>query len=146
MLDRWGLLAIILLSSGAETAQGQDSMVPPPDSTQLRRESAWTQIVQQEGIQFSYILYGEADTENNGLVLRLRNRNDYAVRYDFTVIFRGAGGEERAQAEGALEAGEMKTGEKDGLFWIPFENGRSIGEVGLRGIEVEPLQRTSRPQ
>lgn len=145
MLRRWGLLATVLVFL-AGTVQGQDSTSAPADSTQLLREKAWTKIVEQEGIQFSYILYGEADTENNGLVLRLRNRNDHAVRYDFTVIFRGTDREERAQSEGTLEAGEMKTGENDGLFWIPFEDGQSIGEVGLRGIEVEPLQRTSRPQ
>jgi hypothetical protein len=34
----------------------------------------------------------------------------------------------------------MKTGENDGLFWIPFRDGRSIGEVGLRGFDIEPIR------
>jgi hypothetical protein len=96
--------------------------------------------VEREGLAFSYIFYSKADNENNGLVLRLHNRNDHAVRYDFTVIFRGPRGEATAQVEGTLEAGERKTGDNDGLFWIPFEDGRSIGEVGLRGIDIERIQ------
>ena len=139
MLRRWGFLAAMILLTGSGPVWGQDSTVTA-DTARSWQESAWTTIVERDGVQFSYIFYSQADTQNNGLVLRLRNRNEYGVRYDFTVIFRGPRGEATAHTEGSLEAGEMKTGENDGLFWIPFEDGRTIGEVGLRGIEIKRIQ------
>lgn len=100
-------------------------------------EEAWTEITTYQGVRFTYIFYSEADTQNNGVVIRLQNGNEFPVRYAFTVIFRTPHAERTAQARGHLEAGQMKTGEKDGLFWIPFkEEGQTIGEIGLRGIRV----------
>lgn len=111
-------------------------------SSEERRwaDEAWTPIVEDEGVAFSYIFYSRADNINNGVVVRLDNRNAYPVRYRFTVVFRTWDGtEETAQAAGRLEPGQTKTGENDGLFWIPFTDGRSIGEVGLRGYHIKPL-------
>jgi hypothetical protein len=67
------------------------------------------------------------------------------VRYAFTVIFRGPEAEATAEVKGTLNAGEMKTGENDGLFWVPFrETGASVGEIGLRGVEIYRLPEASR--
>lgn len=139
MPSRWAVLVAMTLLIGAGPVCAQDTTTAA-DTGRSWRESAWTTIVQREGVQFSYIFYSEADTRNNGLVLRLLNRNEYAVRYDFTVIFRGPKGETTASSKGTLEAGEIKTGENDGLFWIPFKDGRRIGEVGLRNVDVERIQ------
>jgi hypothetical protein len=38
----------------------------------------------------------------------------------------------------------METGESAGLYWIPFTDGRSIGEIGLRGIRVERMPSSGR--
>jgi hypothetical protein len=104
-------------------------------------DEVWKPIITHEGVAFSYIFYSEADNTNNGVVVRLDNQNDYPVRYRFRVIFRTWRGEEHVEeASGTLQAGQMKTGENDGLFWIPFVDGRSIGEVGLRGYAIEPIQ------
>jgi hypothetical protein len=136
---RIALLVIALALLPLGTVCAQDSSRTAPDSTGPWHEGAWTHIVTADGVQFAYIFYSKADNENNGVVVRLRNENDSAVRYAFTIIFRGPEGEATAQAEGRLGPGEMKTGEPDGLFWIPFTDGRRVGEVGLRGIDVLPL-------
>lgn len=122
-----------MLSGGQSRAQAQDST---RDTSETWYEDAWTTIVTKNGVQFDYVFYRKADDKNNGVVIRLRNENDVAVRYAFTIIFQGPAGDKTAEAKGSLQAGEMKTGEPDGLFWIPFENGRRIAKVGLRGIEI----------
>lgn len=141
-MSRFGLVlsvVTLLVSGWGGAVWAQDTAGATPDSTEAWYEDAWTPIVERDGVQFSYIFYSNADNRNNGVVIRLRNENDMPVRYGFTVIFRGPKGEATAQAEGTLGPGETKTGEKDGLFWIPFRDGRSIGEVGLRGIDVTAI-------
>lgn len=104
-------------------------------------DEVWKPIVTHEGVAFSYIFYSEADNTNNGVVVRLDNRNGYPVRYRFRIVFRTWRGEEHVEpVTGTLRPGEMKTGDNDGLFWIPFVDGRSIGEVGLRGYAIEPIR------
>lgn len=104
-------------------------------------DEVWTPIIEHRGVSISYIFYSEADNANNGIVVRLVNENDHAVRYRFGIVFRTWAGAERIErVEGALQPHEMKTGDNDGLFWIPFVDGRSIGEVGLRGYEIEALK------
>ena len=130
---------IALLSLGPLCpAWAQDSTRTPADTTKPWFDTAWTPIVETQGVRFGYIFYSKADTRNNGVVIRLQNQNDRPVRYAFTVIFRGPSGEATARAVGRLAPGEMKTGEKDGLFWIPFTDCRRVGEVGLRGIDIRP--------
>ncbi len=114
------------------------SMWAPAASAQrAAMDEAWKPMLVHEGVAFSYIFYSEADERHDGVVVRLVNRNGYAVRYRFTMVFRAETGDEHTErAEGTLEPGEMKTGDAAGLFWIPFKDGRSIGEVGLRGWRV----------
>ena len=101
---------------------------------------AWKPMTTIEGVEFSYLFHREAsgeDAAGNGVVLRLRNANAYAVAYRFVVVFR-APDEEPVEEEvtGSLGPHEAKTGSAAGLFWIPFGERASIGEVGLRGYEV----------
>jgi len=138
-MHRPALFLLAILFVGAGSAPAQDSTRAPADTTEPWYDTAWTHIVEKQGVHFGYIFYSHADNENNGVVLRLENETDRAVRYDFTVIFRGPAGEATARAQGRLEPGEMKTGDEDGLFWIPFRDGRRVGQVGLRGIDVVPL-------
>lgn len=132
------IATLLCLWGTVGSVQAQDPSRAAPDSTEPWYEGAWTHIVTRSGVQFGYLFYGEADTENNGVVIRLRNTNAAAVRYEFAVIFRGPEGDTTARAEGHLDPGEMKTGEPDGLFWIPFKDGRRVAEVGLRDIEIAP--------
>lgn len=99
---------------------------------------AWKTLLTHDGVTFKYIFYARADTQNNGVVVMLVNTNDYAVRYRFKIIFRADGEEVVEETSGDLGARQAKTGDADGLFWIPFPDGRSIGEVGLRGYRITP--------
>jgi len=103
-------------------------------------EWAWKPILDMDGVRASYIVYREADNENNGVVILLANRNEYEVSYRFKIIFRAAGAGHVAPVSGTLKAGESKTGDGDGLFWIPFKDGRTIGEIGVRGFRITPLR------
>ncbi len=147
MTRRWLLhlaLAVGILCGTPTVAAAQASDTTASDTTASDtsgtpswHEEAWTEITTHRGVRFTYIFYSRADTRNNGVVIRLENRNAHPVRYAFTVIFRTPTAERTAQARGSLDAGAMKTGEKDGLFWIPFrEEGQTIGEIGLRGIRI----------
>lgn len=106
-------------------------------------EPAWKLLIEHEGVVVKYIRYREANSVGDGVVILLENTNSYTVRYRFTVVFRSEGAEEDALAEGELMAGAMKTGDREGLFWIPFEDGRAIRQVGLRGYRftrvVDPM-------
>jgi hypothetical protein len=122
-------------------AQGQ---VPEtaPDTSEPWHDDAWTPIVEQEGVRIDYIYYPEANNEHDGIVVRLTNENDVPVRYAFTLIFRAPEAETTATVRGRLNAGQMKTGDKAGLFWIPFtDQDRSLGEIGLRGLEIWPARK-----
>lgn len=136
------VLAVGLVVGGcAREGSAQDSTTTPSDTARAWYEDAWTPIVTRNGLHIDYLFYREADSANNGVVLRLRNGNEYSVRYRFTVVFRSPEGQVKTEtAEGTLAAGRMKTGENAGLFWIPFRDGTRVTEVGLRGIEVRRVQ------
>lgn len=125
---------------------------PPPDSTTKRAEGstradttrqkqwqddAWNQIVAVRGVQIAYLYYAEADNINDGVVIRLSNDGDCPVRVSFTVVFRSSTREVAVDETYSLGPGERKTGTNDGLFWIPFQGGETIAEVGLRGLRVQ---------
>jgi hypothetical protein len=131
------LLFLVVLSGRSVCAQ--DSTAASPDTTRSWQEAAWTPIVEREGLAISFIFYSEAENRNDGVVVRLRNENDYPVRYAFTIIFRGPEAEATAPVQGTLTPGEMQTGSDSGLFWVPFEDEQSIGEVGLRNLRVTRL-------
>jgi hypothetical protein len=134
----FGLLVLGLLSPSMSLGQAP---LPSSDTSRAWHDDAWTPIVEQEGLQVSYIYYPEADTEHDGVVLRLINENESPVRYSFTLIFRAPTADTTATVDGRLGPGEMKTGDAAGLFWVPFRNeDRSLGEIGLRGLSVARLR------
>jgi len=106
---------------------------------------AWKGLLQQEGLEFAYLFYSKADNSNNGIVLKLTNRNDYPVSYQFRIVFRTAelreeGSEVEIPVSGQIKAHSILTGESAGLFFVPFGDGSSISEVGLRGYKVNRLE------
>ena len=124
-------IAAVLLLAAVPRASAQQ-----PDTTKSWYDDAWSPIVTRDSVAVSYIFYEKADNQNNGVVLRLQNHNTHPVRYAFRVVFRAADAETTATAEGRLLPGQMKTGDGDGLFWIPFTDGRTVAQVGLRGFYV----------
>ena len=121
-------LLLVLLTTRPVAAQ-----VP-----ELAPEPGWRPLLQHRGVVFRYIFYQEADSRNDGLVLRLTNTNPFAVRYRFTIVFRSGAREHEEVVSGYLRPQEDITGDLEGLFWVPFLNGDPITEVGLRGYSVVP--------
>jgi hypothetical protein len=142
------VIALLGVGTGVAPAVAQSADSTAADTTggvPAWHEDAWTEIITHEGVRFTYIFYSKADTKNNGVVVRLENQNAYRVHYAFTIIFRTPTAERSARADGHLDAGEMKTGDKDGLFWIPFtEPNQTIGEIGLRGLRIVRAPSSSR--
>lgn len=129
-----GMLAMVLGTVQGSLGQPTD---PPRDSSGVWHEEAWTSILEENGLQISYIYYPNADNQHDGVVLRLVNNSSAPLRYGFTLIFRASEAETTVPVHGRLRPGRMKTGEAAGLFWIPFkESDRTIGEIGLRGLDV----------
>ena len=103
-------------------------------------EYAWKTILEYEGVIFRYIYYRAADTQDDGIVVMLENTNEHAVQYRFTIIFRSEETKAEALAEGELDPGEIKTGDADGLFWIPFDDGRALSAVGVRSYRIMKVE------
>ncbi len=101
-----------------------------------RFKYAWRPLLEHQGVDFRYIFYKQADSQNDGVVILLINTNDHAVDYSFRVVFRSENSEAESEVAGRLEAGQAKTGDEDGLFWIPFDDARPITELGLRAYRV----------
>jgi hypothetical protein len=148
----FGAMILLLIAGTALPVHGQDpgsdadTSATDPVATDTTREAAWardawTQITERRGARLSYIFYREADTENDGVVIRVDNDNDVPIVYDFTVVFRSAAGREVTdEARGAVPPKALKTGDTDGrgnLFWIPFPGtGETIDQVGVRSLKV----------
>ena len=103
---------------------------------QFAGEEAWKELVQYEGVRFLYVFYPRADSVNDGVVLMLQNQNDYSIEYSFTIIFESSEDTVFADASGSLLPLEMKTGDAANLFWIPFDDGRSIAALRMRNYRV----------
>lgn len=133
------LIGLVVLGLGVVSAAGGQVPDTTPDSSAAWHEDAWTPIVTQNGVSITYIYYPQADNEHDGIVLRLRNETEVPVRYAFTLVFRAPDAETTAVVQGRLQPGQTKTGDKAGLFWMPFKGqDRSIGEIGLRGLKIVP--------
>ena len=131
---------LILALGPSQESLGQPTS-PPSDSSEAWHEDAWAPILERDGLQISYLYYPEADNEHDGIVLRLVNTSETPLRYAFTLVFRAPGAETDVSVRGRLEPGEMRTGDDAGLFWMPFQKpDRNIGEIGLRGLEIDPIR------
>lgn len=108
---------------------------------QFAGEEAWKVLLEYEGIRFLYIFYPKADAINDGVVMMLQNQNEYRVSYRFTIIFESEEGTEFVDVEGFLEPLEWKTGDAAGLFWIPFDDKRSLGAIRMRNYKITRIDR-----
>ena len=103
--------------------------------------SQMKKIVEKDGLGIYFLFYSEGNgVENNGVVIYLENKNNYAIRYTFHLIFRTEFGEKTQEVGGMLKAGERKTGSDEGLYFIPYQDKRSIIELGVKKISVEKTQ------
>lgn len=108
---------------------------------QFAGEEAWKELFEHEGVRFLYVFYPKANGISDGVVVMLQNQNEYRVSYRFTIIFESEEGAESANVEGVLEALEWRTGDAAGLFWVPFDDERSLGAIGMRNYKVTRIDR-----
>lgn len=128
------LLVLILMAIGGAGMASRASAQDLPDH--------WTPIYEEEGVKFSFIFYRKGDNEHNGVVVRIDNTNRFPVRYRFRMVFRSDTTRVVASPKsGVVAPGEMVTGSSEGLWWIPFTDGREIVEVGMREMKVIRLPR-----
>jgi hypothetical protein len=102
-------------------------------------EGAWKPVATEDSVAIRYLFYSQADNVNNGLVLRLDNRGSARIAYRFIALFRSGEAQAEREVSGLLKAGESVTGDSDGLFFIPFPDGRTVEQIGLRGLRIRRL-------
>ena len=73
------------------------------------------------------------------MVVFLSNKNDFPVKYKFTLIFRAGKVDKQEVVEGKLKANEMITGSTSGLYFIPYQDKRTITEVGITRVSIEKI-------
>lgn len=94
-----------------------------------------------KGFDVKFIFYSEGTgKQDNGVVILLVNRNQYKIGYSFDLIFRTIEKDKSINITGILNAGERKTGSEDDLYFLPFDDKSSIGEVGIRKVRVVKLK------
>ena len=96
----------------------------------------WKPLIEKEGLSVSFIYYTEADNINNGVVIRLKNKNDYSIDYRFTLIFRSEENDTTEMIQGRLKPDEIIAGSSDNLFFIPFRDKSDIYELGISDFKV----------
>jgi hypothetical protein len=115
------VIILILIAGGVSQTSGQ-----------------MKKIVEKDGLGIYFLFYSEGNgIEHNGVVIYLKNENQYPINYGFILIFRADQAEKEQEVKGNLKAGERKTGSSEGLYFIPFSDKRSISEVGVKKIRVE---------
>lgn len=117
------------------------ALILAQDST----KNGWAALADKNGLFVEFLFYSEADNTNNGVVVKLENKNSYSVEYDFDLIFRTENEDKTQNVSGLLLANQVKTGSNDSLFWVPFKNGKFIGEVGLTNLEVDKKKEDRNP-
>ena len=107
----------------------------------LQTSGQMKKIVEKDGLGIYFLFYSEGNgVENNGVVIYLKNENQYPINYSFILMFRADKAEKEQEVTGKLKAGERKTGSNEGLYFIPFSDKRSIYEVGVKKIRVEQFE------
>jgi hypothetical protein len=103
-------------------------------------EGPFKMLYDNHGLIVSFIFYSEGDgDENNGVVVYLENKNNYNVSFKFTLIFRAGATDGVRTIDGTMIPGERRTGSHDELYFIPFEDGRSLSEVGIKNCKVRRI-------
>ena len=103
-------------------------------------EGPFKKLYDNYGLIVSFIFYSEGDgDENNGVVIYLENKNDYNILYKFTLIFRAGTIDRVRTINGTMIPRERRTGSNDELYFIPFEDGRSLSEVGIKNCKVKRI-------
>jgi hypothetical protein len=105
----------------------------------LPGEAAWRSVAERDSVAVRYLFYSEADNVNNGVVLRLDNANSREIHYRLVAIFKSGESRVEETVSGKLAGRTTVTGDADGLFFIPFPDGRKVTQIGVRGLTIRRL-------
>lgn len=106
---------------------------------QDENDYGWEKITEKKGISISFIFYKKANDSANGIVLKIKNDNDYNVIYSFTLIFIADSISKEQIVAGEIKAKQIKTGSSDGLFFLPFDETKTISQLGIKKLAVKKL-------
>lgn len=97
-------------------------------------------LYEKDGFEVKFLFFSEGNgVKDNGISLMLINKREYSVGYSFTLIFRAGNVDKIVQVKGEIEPGKKKTGSTDGLYWIPFNDKRTITKVGITKIRLTEI-------
>lgn len=103
----------------------------------------WTpfqKLYENDGFEVKFLFFSEGNgVKDNGVSLLLKNAKDFPRSYGFTLIFRAGKVDKKIDVKGNINAGQKKTGSNDGLYWIPFEDKRTITHVGITKIRLKKI-------
>ncbi len=102
----------------------------------MPEHGAWTFLYQKDSVAAYFIWYEKADNQNDGVVVKLVNQNNFKVNYNFDLIFLADTLKHTVNVNGVLNPNEIKTGSTQGLFWVPFKNAISISDIGVYNFTV----------
>jgi hypothetical protein len=105
---------------------------------QTSTDWAWKRVVMQDSVAVEYVFYSEADNHNNGVALKLVNHGRRPADWEMTVIFRSGDRRVERSISGRIGPETLLTGDTAGLFFVPFDDGTPIGEIGIRGLDIRP--------
>ncbi|MBI9072229.1 MAG: hypothetical protein JEY94_11560 [Melioribacteraceae bacterium] len=98
-------------------------------------------LYEKDGLLINYVFYSEGNgVKDNGITLFLHNKNNFGIEYSFDLIFRAGKTDKYQKVDGKLKAGEKKTGSSEKLFWIPFDDKRTITELGITNFSIKKME------
>lgn len=92
----------------------------------------WKKLVEEKNCNVSFIFYSKANNVNNGLVIKIENKNDFNINFEFTIIAKSNNKMKEKTFKGIIGRGKIITGSNNDYLWIPKLNGESIAEVGIK--------------
>ena len=96
----------------------------------------WTQLAEKKGINISFIFYSKANNVKNGIVLKIKNNNEFDAVFNFTLIFKSGGNLKEEFVYNEIKAKQTKAGSNDGLFFLPFDEKTTITHLGIKNFKV----------
>lgn len=108
-------------------------------SAQDNSEYGWEKITEKNGLSISFMYYMKANNSTNGIVLKIKNNNDYKVIYSFTLIFIAESISKEEIVAGEIKAKQIQAGSNDGLFFLPFDETKIISQIGIKKLAVKKI-------
>jgi len=94
---------------------------------------------EKNGLSISFIFYKKANNTTNGIVLKIKNNNDFKVIYSFTLIFIADTNSKEEIVAGEINANHTQAGSNDGLFFLPFDETKIISQIGIKKLAVKKI-------